>query len=270
MRLTRRDCLKVAGLGAGALLLPGRGAGAADVPRYLRDHATAYARDPRRAARDWFAEARYGLFLHYGVYSLLARGEWVMLQEAIPLAEYSKLKDRFSYMGSTYRVKEMGAGTIKYIEGEFPYHAEVGDVILTLDAQALSSRSKISATWTKTELEWLSVKSLSPYMVKRAFGITHSGASASSPFGASNYKPHFGKASGTDPHESIKNVVVLLFIIGFIVEVALQAVHIPAVSELPIIGIVAVRALAAKMIGGRITFVAGAASCQPGMIEVRV
>ena len=25
----------------------------------------------------WFPEARYGLFIHYGLYSLLARGEWV-------------------------------------------------------------------------------------------------------------------------------------------------------------------------------------------------
>ena len=100
MPLTRRDSLKLAGLGAGALLLPGGDVGAAPgVPRYLQEHASTYAGAPRQAARNWFAQARYGLFLHYGVYSLLARGEWVMLQEAIPVAEYSKLKDRFTAEG---------------------------------------------------------------------------------------------------------------------------------------------------------------------------
>lgn len=44
----------------------------------------------------WFPEARYGLFIHYGLYSLLARGEWVMNREAIPVAEYKKLADRFT------------------------------------------------------------------------------------------------------------------------------------------------------------------------------
>ncbi|MFZ4695156.1 MAG: alpha-L-fucosidase [Verrucomicrobiia bacterium] len=44
----------------------------------------------------WFPEARYGLFIHYGLYSLLARGEWVMNKEAIPFAEYKKLADRFT------------------------------------------------------------------------------------------------------------------------------------------------------------------------------
>jgi alpha-L-fucosidase len=100
MSPTRRDCLKLAGLGAGALLLPGQSArGSSAVPRYLQEHAASYVEDPRQAAAAWFADARYGLFLHYGVYSLLARGEWVMLQEAIPLAEYSKLKDRFTADG---------------------------------------------------------------------------------------------------------------------------------------------------------------------------
>ena len=33
--------------------------------------------------------------MHYGLYSLLARGEWVMLREQIPIAEYEPLKDQF-------------------------------------------------------------------------------------------------------------------------------------------------------------------------------
>lgn len=44
----------------------------------------------------WFTSARFGLFMHYGVYSLLGRGEWVQLRETIPVAEYGKLRDRFT------------------------------------------------------------------------------------------------------------------------------------------------------------------------------
>lgn len=42
-----------------------------------------------------FSELRYGLFLHYGLYSLLGRGEWVWNKEGIPRNEYVALKERF-------------------------------------------------------------------------------------------------------------------------------------------------------------------------------
>ena len=38
------------------------------------------------AAREWFQDARFGLFVHWGVYSLRAKGEWVMYRDAIPVA----------------------------------------------------------------------------------------------------------------------------------------------------------------------------------------
>ena len=69
---------------------------ATSVPSYLSDYAKLYARDPRAAARAWFAEANFGLFMHYGLYSLLGRHEWAMYREAIPLAKYEKLKERFT------------------------------------------------------------------------------------------------------------------------------------------------------------------------------
>ena len=52
--------------------------------------------DARAQALEWFRKARFGLFMHYGVYSLLGRGEWVQLQEAIPVAEYAKLQGKFT------------------------------------------------------------------------------------------------------------------------------------------------------------------------------
>ena len=44
---------------------------------------------------DWYTDARYGLFVHYGLFSLLERGEWVMNRERISPTEYAKLADRF-------------------------------------------------------------------------------------------------------------------------------------------------------------------------------
>ncbi len=44
----------------------------------------------------WFHEARFGLFIHWGLYSLLERGEWVMFRERIPVDEYRKLADTFT------------------------------------------------------------------------------------------------------------------------------------------------------------------------------
>ncbi|MDX2227575.1 MAG: alpha-L-fucosidase [Verrucomicrobiae bacterium] len=44
----------------------------------------------------WYERARYGLFIHYGLYSQLARGEWVMNREQIPPAEYAALQNTFT------------------------------------------------------------------------------------------------------------------------------------------------------------------------------
>ena len=44
----------------------------------------------------WFHKARFGLFMHWGLYSLLGRGEWTMFCERIPRDEYAKLAGRFN------------------------------------------------------------------------------------------------------------------------------------------------------------------------------
>jgi len=46
--------------------------------------------------KTWFTEARYGLFIHYGLYTLLERGEWAWNREQIPMEEYKALADRFT------------------------------------------------------------------------------------------------------------------------------------------------------------------------------
>lgn len=44
----------------------------------------------------WFQDVRFGMFIHWGLYSLLGRGEWVMHNERIPVAEYEKLFNQFN------------------------------------------------------------------------------------------------------------------------------------------------------------------------------
>lgn len=75
------------------------------VPRYLEGYADLYATDPRAAALSWFKDAKSGLFVHYGLYSLLEGyhggkhsrpAEWVMKKCSVPIPEYEKLADRFT------------------------------------------------------------------------------------------------------------------------------------------------------------------------------
>lgn len=41
----------------------------------------------------WWHEARFGMFVHWGLYSQIGRHEWVMNRERIPVAEYEKYAD---------------------------------------------------------------------------------------------------------------------------------------------------------------------------------
>ena len=52
------------------------------------EESTAESRDRRMA---WWREARFGMFVHYGLYSVLGRHEWAMASENWPVAEYEKL-----------------------------------------------------------------------------------------------------------------------------------------------------------------------------------
>jgi alpha-L-fucosidase len=47
-------------------------------------------------SRAWFQDARFGLFIHWGVYSTLANGEWIMNTRQIPIKAYEKLPSFFN------------------------------------------------------------------------------------------------------------------------------------------------------------------------------
>ncbi len=54
--------------------------------------------DPGAPAVDkqWFHDQRFGMFIHWGIYSILGRGEWVMFNEKIPVETYEKMQAEFN------------------------------------------------------------------------------------------------------------------------------------------------------------------------------
>ena len=54
--------------------------------------------DTHEARMDWFRQAKFGMFIHWGVYSMAAgewdgetnHAEWLQLTAKIPLAEYTE------------------------------------------------------------------------------------------------------------------------------------------------------------------------------------
>lgn len=68
-------------------------------------------------ARAWFKEAKFGMFIHWGVYSILGDGEWVMNNQNIPIDAYEKLPGFFNpidFDAESWVKLAKGAG-MKYI-----------------------------------------------------------------------------------------------------------------------------------------------------------
>ena len=53
------------------------------------------AAQERQRRMQWWHEAKFGLFVHWGLYSIIGRHEWAMEMEGFPVAEYEKLAQRF-------------------------------------------------------------------------------------------------------------------------------------------------------------------------------
>jgi alpha-L-fucosidase len=51
--------------------------------------------DDRQNRTEWFREARFGMFIHWGIYAIPARGEWVRNQEKMTLEDYQAYFDSF-------------------------------------------------------------------------------------------------------------------------------------------------------------------------------
>lgn len=54
---------------------------------------------PLEERAQWFLDSRFGLFIHWGVYSIIGKGEWVQHTGKIPVEEYEKLYPQFNPTG---------------------------------------------------------------------------------------------------------------------------------------------------------------------------
>ena len=50
----------------------------------------------RQERTEWFQDARFGMFLHWGIYAIPARGEWVRTVEQMSKTEYHKYFEQFN------------------------------------------------------------------------------------------------------------------------------------------------------------------------------
>ncbi len=82
----RINSLRQLALGVVALISP---------VRIARPQPPAVPAD-RLTSREWFRDAGFGMFIHWGVYSQLGAGEWVMQNKEIPAATYEWLASEFN------------------------------------------------------------------------------------------------------------------------------------------------------------------------------
>ena len=54
-----------------------------------------YKPAPTPGDTEWFVHDRFGMFIHWGLYSTLGRHEWVMENEGIPAKEYEQYANNF-------------------------------------------------------------------------------------------------------------------------------------------------------------------------------
>ncbi len=64
-------------------------------PGLVADQTQQHQDETRSARMAWWHKVHFGMFIHIGVYSAIARKEWVLQEEAMPLAEYESFVPSF-------------------------------------------------------------------------------------------------------------------------------------------------------------------------------
>ena len=87
--------------------------------------AQPYAPAPENLkARESFQDAKFGLFIHWGAYSVLSDGEWVMNNKKIPHKDYEKITEAFNptQFDAAEWVSLVKAAGMKYITITSKHH----------------------------------------------------------------------------------------------------------------------------------------------------
>lgn len=114
------------------------------------------------ASPDFFPSLRFGLFVHFGLYSQLGRGEWVMNREGMARSDYRKLADRFvpSHFDAEALAQRAVATGMRYLvfttmhhDGFRLYHSELTDFCSTKAATGRDFTAEILAACRKYGLK---------------------------------------------------------------------------------------------------------------------
>ena len=93
-RMSRRDHLRWLGVGAGTMA-------ATAFPSFAMHAQEPEAQESqeviagRQRRMQWWYAAKFGMFIHWGLYSVYGHHEWAMEEEGIPVAEYEQLAKQF-------------------------------------------------------------------------------------------------------------------------------------------------------------------------------
>lgn len=106
---------------------------AAEANPPIRDPETPQQHDARMA---WWRDAKFGMFIHWGVYAIPADGEWHMRAHHMPLAEYKKFASQFNptrFNADEWAAIAENAGmkymvlTTKHHDGFAMFHSQASD-----------------------------------------------------------------------------------------------------------------------------------------------
>jgi alpha-L-fucosidase len=120
-----------------------------------------------------FLNARFGMFIHWGLYSILGRGEWVMHNERIPVETYAALASQFNpvhFNADTWVAQAVDAGqkymviTSRHHDGFSMYDTALSDYKVTHTpfhrdplaelANACARRSDMKLGFYSSLLDW--------------------------------------------------------------------------------------------------------------------
>jgi len=193
------------------LLLSARNSAAMEEPENTgSSKETAQQRDERMA---WWREARFGMFIHWGVYSVPAGvyqgkpvdgiGEWIMNRGKIPVAEYRQFAKQFNpvkYNPDEWVRLAKGAG-MKYIVITSKHH----DGFALFDSKA-SNWNVVKATPYGKDLLKPLAEACKKYGLKLGFYYSEA-QDWNNPGGAAN-GGHWDKAQDGNMDDYIRNVAV--------------------------------------------------------------
>src|ERR1017187_9033912 len=103
-KITRRDWL--VGTSSSLIALKAGIANPATSPELQQPAASQESPEiiaDRERRMKWWHQARFGMFIHFGLYSVVGRHEWVMEEEGIPVPEYEQLAKQFNPVPNSAR-----------------------------------------------------------------------------------------------------------------------------------------------------------------------